>query len=114
MQYNHMCGFTPGLEKSASRVSSFVRYTEWQTSPQPASLHVVRFDSAFGKVTMKTKRAEELREAWGDAPCEHPQLAKVYDLGAHTGGYACVKCGRAFTFREKAELVANRRTQTSP
>lgn len=62
---------------------------------------------------MKTKRAEELREAWGDAPCEHPQLAKVYDLGAHTGSYACVKCGRSFSFREKAELVATRRTHTA-
>ena len=39
---------------------------------------------------MKQKRAQELREAWGDAPCEHPQLAKVFDLGAHTGSYACI------------------------
>jgi hypothetical protein len=58
---------------------------------------------------MKQKRAEELREAWGDAPCEHPQLAKVYDLGAHTGNFACIKCGRTFSFREKAEIAAARR-----
>ena len=58
---------------------------------------------------MKQKRANELREAWGDAPCEHPQLAKVYDLGAHTGSYACIKCGATFSFREKAELAASRR-----
>ncbi len=58
---------------------------------------------------MKQKRAEELREAWGDAPCEHPQLAKLYDLGAHTGNFACVKCGAAFSFREKAEITAARR-----
>jgi hypothetical protein len=58
---------------------------------------------------MKQKRAQELRDAWGDAPCEHPQLAKVYDLGAHTGFYACVKCGKQFSFREKAELTAARR-----
>lgn len=59
---------------------------------------------------MKQKRALELREAWGDAPCEHRQLAKVYDLGAHTGGFSCVQCGKEFSFREKAELAASRRS----
>jgi hypothetical protein len=58
---------------------------------------------------MKVKRAKELQDEWGDAPCEHPQLAKVYDLGAHTGSFACVKCGKMFSFREKAELAASRR-----
>ena len=58
---------------------------------------------------MKQKRVLELQEAWGSAPCDHPQLAKVYDLGAHTGSFACVKCGRIFSFREKAELAAARR-----
>ncbi|MFI5256645.1 MAG: hypothetical protein ACHQRK_05225 [Gemmatimonadales bacterium] len=58
---------------------------------------------------MKRKRAEELRERWGDAPCEHPQLAKLYDLGAATGVFVCVQCGRELSFREKAELAAARR-----
>jgi hypothetical protein len=58
---------------------------------------------------MKQKRAQELRDAWGDAPCEHPQLAKLYDLGVATGSFACVQCGRVFSFREKAELAASRR-----
>jgi len=58
---------------------------------------------------MKQKRAHELRETWGAAPCEHPQLAKLYDLGAHTGSFACVQCGKEFSFREKAELAASRR-----
>jgi hypothetical protein len=59
---------------------------------------------------MKAKRASELREAWGDAPCDHPQLAKLYDLGVETGDFACVQCGRIFSFREKAELTASRRS----
>jgi hypothetical protein len=59
---------------------------------------------------MKQKRAQELREAWGDKPCEHPTLAKLYDLGAHTGSFACTLCGRVFSFREKAELAASRRS----
>jgi hypothetical protein len=58
---------------------------------------------------MKKKRAQELRDAWGDAACDHPQLAKLYDLGAHTGSFACIKCGKVFSFREKAELAAARR-----
>lgn len=58
---------------------------------------------------MKVKRAQELRDAWGEASCEHPQLAKLYDLGSHTGTFACVKCGATFSFREKAELAAARR-----
>jgi hypothetical protein len=57
---------------------------------------------------MKQKRAQELREAWGDRRCEHPQLAKLYDLGAHTGSFACTRCGKVFSFREKAELAASR------
>jgi hypothetical protein len=60
-------------------------------------------------VSLKQKRVLELQEAWGDSPCDHPQLAKVYDLGAHTGSFACVKCGKLFSFREKAELTAARR-----
>jgi Fe2+ or Zn2+ uptake regulation protein len=59
---------------------------------------------------MKQKRAQELREVWGDAACDHPQLAKLYDLGAHTGSFACTKCGKVFSFREKAELAASRRS----
>jgi hypothetical protein len=58
---------------------------------------------------MKQKRAQELRDAWGDAPCEHSQLAKLYDLGVATGSFACTQCGRVFSFREKAELAASRR-----
>lgn len=59
---------------------------------------------------MKQKRADELQKAWGDKPCDHPQLAKLYDLGERTGNFACTQCGRVFTFREKAELAASRRT----
>ncbi|MBA3670700.1 MAG: hypothetical protein H0W68_01585 [Gemmatimonadaceae bacterium] len=58
---------------------------------------------------MKSKRAQELREGWGTAPCEHPKLAKLYDLGVATGGFACTACGQLFTFREKTELVSSRR-----
>lgn len=84
---------------------------EWRDSYRQATLSVVprKRASALLELSMKQKRAQELREAWGDAPCEHLQLAKLYDLGVHTGSFACVQCGRVFSFREKAELAASRR-----
>lgn len=52
---------------------------------------------------MKQKQAEKLREAWGDAPCAHPALAREYDAGGErTGNYICIQCGRTLTFRERA------------
>ena len=59
---------------------------------------------------MKVKRAQELRDAWGEAPCEHPELSRLYDKGERTGTYGCTTCGKIFTFREKAELAASRRS----
>lgn len=58
---------------------------------------------------MQMKRAKELADAWGEAPCEHPAFAKLYDMGVKTGGYVCTQCGATFSFREKAELTAGRR-----
>ena len=37
---------------------------------------------------MKRKRAEALRQEWGDKPCDHPEFAREYDLGERTGGGA--------------------------
>jgi hypothetical protein len=71
--------------------------SEWRTVP------IAR------RLSMKQKRAQELREAWGNKPCEHPQLAKLYDMGVPTGSFACIQCGTVFSFREKAELAASRR-----
>lgn len=57
---------------------------------------------------MKMKRAQELRDEWGDRPCPHPAFSKEYDLGAHTGRFVCTQCGASFSWREKAEIVAGR------
>jgi hypothetical protein len=68
-------------------------------------------DHVTWNTPMKNKRAQELQESWGDNACTHPQLAKLYDLGAHTGSFACTTCGHVFSFREKAELAASRRVE---
>jgi hypothetical protein len=59
---------------------------------------------------MQRKRAIELQREWGEKPCDHPAFSKEYDLGERTGNYACTQCGAIFSFREKAELMAARRS----
>jgi hypothetical protein len=61
-------------------------------------------------IKMQKKRAIALQEAWGNQPCKHPAFAKEYDLGERTGSHVCTQCGKIFTFREKADLVASRRS----
>jgi hypothetical protein len=57
---------------------------------------------------MQRKKAIALREAWGDKPCAHPSFAKEYDNGERTGDFICTECGKAFSFRDKAEFVKQR------
>lgn len=59
---------------------------------------------------MKEKQAQTLREAWGGQPCTHPAFAREYDqAGARTGNYFCTQCGASVSYRERAELLAQRR-----
>lgn len=58
---------------------------------------------------MQRKRAIELKEQWGDRPCDHPTLAREYDQGERTGNFVCTQCGAMLTFRERAELLASRK-----
>lgn len=44
---------------------------------------------------MQMNEAMKLREAWGDKPCNHPDLDKEYELGTATGDYVCTQCGQA-------------------
>ena len=62
----------------------------------------------FGGRPVQKKRATALRQEWGDKPCPHPAFAKEYDLGERTGSYVCTQCGKTFTFKERAELLASR------
>jgi DNA-directed RNA polymerase subunit RPC12/RpoP len=59
---------------------------------------------------MQAKKAAAIREEWGDKPCEHPKLAKEYSAGARTGDYVCTQCGAKVTFRERADILASRKT----
>lgn len=44
---------------------------------------------------MQIKKANKLREEWGNKPCDHPSLEKEYHNGSATGDYVCKQCGEA-------------------
>lgn len=44
-----------------------------------------------------------IRSAWeakGSPPCDHPDLDKVYGLGADSGDKVCMDCGKRFYEQE--------------
>jgi hypothetical protein len=57
---------------------------------------------------LQRKKASELRQAWGDKPCDHPAFSREYDAGERTGNYCCTQCGKTVSFRERAEITAAR------
>ena len=58
---------------------------------------------------MQKRRAMALQKEWDGKPCDHPLFAREYDLGERTGNYDCMQCGRSFSFRERAEILAARK-----
>jgi hypothetical protein len=47
--------------------------------------------------------AQKLKESWGNKPCDHLRLEKVYYVGAFLINYCCVRCGADFTIAQKME-----------
>lgn len=62
---------------------------------------------------MEYYAALNLKEKWGDKPCEHPQLEKVYYTGAFLINYVCTTCGAEFTISQKLELDEIRKKSIS-
>jgi hypothetical protein len=46
----------------------------------------------------------KIRDAWGDKPCDHPHLEKMYYTGAFLTVYACRQCGAEITIAQKLEM----------
>ena len=53
--------------------------------------------------------SQRLKEAWGNKPCDHPEIEKVYYNGAFLINYGCTKCGRDFTIAQKMEMDLNKK-----
>jgi hypothetical protein len=54
----------------------------------------------------------KLEQEWGDKPCDHPRLGKVYYTGAFLTNYACTQCGKEFTIAQKLEIDEIRKTSS--
>ncbi len=53
--------------------------------------------------------ALKLRESWGDKPCEHPHLEKMYYAGAFLTVYGCKQCGAEISIASKLEMDLERK-----
>ncbi len=53
---------------------------------------------------MEYSKALKLKEEWGNKPCDHPKLEKVYYSGAYLINYVCTTCGLEFTISQKLEI----------
>jgi hypothetical protein len=58
---------------------------------------------------MEYYNLEKIRENWGDKPCEHPSLEKVFYTGAFLTVYCCTSCGKEFTISQKLEMDETRK-----
>jgi len=50
---------------------------------------------------MEYSASQELKNTWGNKPCDHPHLEKVYYNGAFLINYSCTICGADFTIAQK-------------
>jgi len=53
---------------------------------------------------MEYLAAQEVKEKWGDKPCDHPHLEKEYYTGAFLTNYVLTQCGKEFTIHQKLEM----------
>jgi len=51
----------------------------------------------------------KIRESWGNKPCEHTHIEKLYYTGAFLTVYVCRQCGKEYTIAEKLELDIERK-----
>ena len=63
---------------------------------------------------MQARDVAQLQEEWGEKPCNHAHVEKEYYLGADTGDYVCITCGKEFTSREEAERERQKQRQQCP
>jgi transposase-like protein len=52
---------------------------------------------------MEYYEQQKIREKWGDKPCEHVHLEKLYYTNAFLTVYVCSDCGKEFTIAEKLD-----------
>jgi len=63
-------------------------------------------------MVMEYSAAQEMKEKWGDKPCDHHHLEKEYYVGAFLTNYVCIQCGKEFTIPQKLEMDEERKKAT--
>ena len=53
--------------------------------------------------------AQKIQAAWGDKPCDHPNIEREHYAGAFLTNYICTQCGQEFTIAQKLEIDEERR-----
>jgi hypothetical protein len=53
---------------------------------------------------MEYNKAQQIKEEWGNKPCDHPKFEKEYFKGAFLLNYVCTQCGMEFTVSQKLEM----------
>jgi hypothetical protein len=61
---------------------------------------------------MEYYEALKIREKWGNKPCEHIHLEKMYYAGAFLTVYGCSECAREFTISEKLEMDEKKKRES--
>jgi hypothetical protein len=51
----------------------------------------------------------KLKEKWGDKPCDHPHVEKLYYTGAFLTVYVCTQCGSEVSIYRKLEMDIEKR-----
>jgi len=52
---------------------------------------------------MEYYEVQKIKEQWGDKPCEHVRIEKMFYTGAFLTVYVCTVCGKEFSIAEKLE-----------
>ena len=60
---------------------------------------------------MEFYETQKLKENWGDKPCDHPQVEKIFYYGAFLTVYGCVQCGAEISIAQKLEMDRERKAQ---
>jgi hypothetical protein len=62
---------------------------------------------------MQMHKAWQLRQKWGNKPCDHPSWAREYYLGTNTGDKVCTQCGRDVDFDSNGRPIPSRDEATA-
>jgi len=58
---------------------------------------------------MEFYESQKLKEKWGNKPCDHPHVEKIFYVGAFLTVYGCKQCGAEISIAQKLEMDKKRK-----